>query len=286
MTADPPALDNITHWTPAGSCESLCLLRLDQLHPVVSGNKWFKLRPNLEAARDAGFKKLLSFGGGYSNHLVALAFAAREAGFGALGLVRGRYSILTPSLEACRIFGMELEFLHSAAFSESKDGASAALARRYPEYFIIPEGGANAPGVSGASRIARHIPKETTNVCVAVGTGTTLAGLELALPDAVTLHGYCAAKECDAARSILGRGRFPHRIRFEQVTDPRFGRWKPELVRFMQDFFTSTGIRLDVVYTGKMMQAVAAQLQLGVFVGKHIVCIHTGGLQGNPAGIF
>lgn len=286
MINNPVSLDDITHWSPPGTCGRLRMLRLDKIHPIISGNKWFKLRPNLDAARDAGLDKLLSFGGGYSNHLVALAFAAKEQGFSSVGIVRGQYDVLTPSLQSCIDFGMTLRFVSGAEYSILKDGEPPQLARQYPGHWIIPEGGANLNGVLGASAIVRFIPIETTDVIVSVGTGTTLAGLDSGLSSTIAIHGYCAAKDMQQAIDLIDRSGSRSRTILHEVQDPRFGRWKPELLSFMRDFLNRTGIRLDVVYTGKMMQQLQAHLQNGAFTGRDITCIHTGGLQGNPDGLF
>src|SRR6478736_8863204 len=118
----PVPLDDITHWAPAGSCARLQMLRLDLLHPVVSGNKWYKLRHNVAAAIDSGKNALLTFGGGYSNHLIATAYAARLAGLRSIGVIRGHYEEgqITPTLRSCEAYGMQL-----LPFSKSEYAASA-----------------------------------------------------------------------------------------------------------------------------------------------------------------
>lgn len=262
------------------------MLRLDAVHPVVSGNKWYKLKHNLAAAAEHGKTALLSFGGGYSNHLVATAFAARQAGLQATGLVRGDYSSrLTPSLEACMSYGMQLVPLTGTEYAAWSKGAPAGLRERYPDAWIIPAGGANEAGVLGASELAAFIPESATDVCVSVGTGTTLAGLHRALPAHIRLHGFCAARSCAGALDLLGP--WPERVSIHPVADPRFGKWSGALIGFMQAFRAGTGIALDIVYTGKMMDAVRQMLEQASFgPDADIICIHTGGLQGNPEGLF
>lgn len=289
ITVKPTQLENITYWAPEKSCASLQILRLDQLHPVVSGNKWFKLRYQLEAATAAGRKTLLSFGGGFSNHLIALAFAGRENGFSTVGIVRGNYpdSELTPTLKSCREFGMELQFLDKSVYDALSHSESTELQARFPDAFIIPEGGANLLGQRGAAAIAKMIPAGTTDVCVSVGTGTTLAGLFLGLKPSVRLHGYCAAANCDAAKATINSRFLANNLRIYADPETRFGKWSTEQLEFMKQFFKTTGIPLDVVYTGKMMMLLEQQLKAGKFPpDASIVCIHTGGLQGNPEGLF
>jgi 1-aminocyclopropane-1-carboxylate deaminase len=284
----PIGLEDITGWAPAGSCSRLQMLRLDQMHPVVSGNKWFKLRFQLEAARAANKTALLSFGGGFSNHLVALAFAAKENGLRSIGMVRGDYSAeKSPTLRSCEEFGMELHYLNKADYDRVSKAGNKELEAQYPDAWIVPEGGANFLGQKGAAEIARWIPSDTTDVCVSVGTGTTIAGLYMGLPYGTRVHGYCAASNCDAAEALI-RSRFvASNVRLYSATDQRFGKWNDEQIEFMKAFFETTGIQLDVVYTGKMMMQLQSQLKNGLFPNDaRIVCIHTGGLQGNPEGLF
>lgn len=265
------------------------MLRLDAIHSVVSGNKLFKLKFNIDAAKAGGKSTLLSFGGGYSNHLVALAFAAIASGLKSIGLVRGHYaeSEMTPTLLSCMSYGMKLQFLAKAEYAAEAYHPTALLAQKFPEAYLIPEGGVNENGIRGAAEIANYIPAETTHVCVAVGTGTTLAGLQRALSNKVTLLGFCAASQCDLAKSLVSNTPEKRSPEIYPMLDPRFGKWRPELLDFMHDFKEKTTIETDVVYTGKMMQKVAEMLQVGYFPqDANIVCIHSGGLQGNPEGLF
>lgn len=283
---EPVPIDDITHWAPPDSCRSLHMLRLDRIHPLVSGNKWFKLRPNIAAAKAAGYRRILSFGGSYSNHLVALAAAAKDAGLDALGIVPGNYPVLTRSLETCIDLGMRLRFVSRGDFQKLKGGTAQELQDDYPDALIVPEGGSNSAGINGAAAIAALIPEGTTDVAVSVGTGGTLAGIESALHPEIRLRGICTAADCTGAASLLITARCPERVSLSPAQDPRFGRWKPGQVAFMQDFRWRTGIELDVVYTAKLMQLIQAELAGGVYREKQLVCIHTGGLQGNPPNLF
>ena len=289
MIPEACALDDITCWAPFGSCARLRVLRLDQLHPVVSGNKWFKLKHNLEAALKAGKKTILTFGGGYSNHLVAAAFAAQQAGLESIGIVRGHYegAEITPSLKACIDFGMHLVPFNKDEYSRFSGKGAVELYEKFPAAWIIPEGGANPEGALGASEIAALIPSDVNQVCVAVGTGTTLIGLRFGLPESVQLRGFCAAKKCEIESLAFFSNLSKPAPIMHSVHDPRFGKWKPELLNFMRDFYQKTGIPLDVVYTGKMMMKLSEMLAAGFFTPEsNIVVIHSGGLQGNPAGLF
>jgi 1-aminocyclopropane-1-carboxylate deaminase len=282
-------LDDITRWAPRQSCASIHVLRLDKLHPVVSGNKWYKLKYNAFAAREQGKSTLLTFGGGYSNHLIATAYAAREWGLNSIGLIRGHYDgeNFTSTLRTCEACNMQLISLNKSEYDLAKSGK--ALEAEFPDAYIIPEGGANNAGIRGAAEIAALIPERTTDVCVSIGTGTTLRGLYNALPPGVRLHGFYVAKDFErAVPSLLtpsasgGPQLFIHAVK-----DQRFGKWSDEAVQFIRTFYGQTSVPLDVVYTSKMMMKVADLLQEAYFGSQSkIVCIHTGGLQGNPAGLF
>ncbi len=282
-------LDDITHWAPKGSCTSIQMLRLDKLHPVVSGNKWYKLKYNAAAATAAGKNTLLTFGGGYSNHLVATAYAAKEWGLKSIGVVRGHYTgdQLTPTLRACGEYNMELIMFSKTEYAATRD--LGMLVSQYPDAYIVPEGGANEAGVRGAADIARLIPSDTTDVCLSVGTGTTLSGLHSALPTHMQLHGFYVARDIENAGSLVQMQAIEQKpmVTIHPVDDARFGKWTEEAIQFMRSFYDITGIQLDVVYTSKMMMTVRTLLQERTFgAGGKIVCIHTGGLQGNPLGLF
>ena len=285
----PVSLEDITHWAPSGSCAGLQMLRLDNLHPVVSGNKWYKLRFNVAAALEQGKAALLSFGGGYSNHLVATAYAARLAGLRSIGVVRGHYAEdqMTPTLRACEAYGMQLLPCSKEDYANLSATGPEALTRQFPDAYFIPEGGSNEAGIRGAADIAALIPGDVTDVCLAVGTGTTLTGIHSALPGASRLHGFCAARNCDGARALSRQAPRQERVNWHSVGDPRFGKWREAQILFMKSFYAITGVPLDVVYTAKMMMAVQGMLSAGIFGrDSRIVCIHTGGLQGNPPGLF
>jgi 1-aminocyclopropane-1-carboxylate deaminase len=280
-------LDDILLWAAPGSAVSLNILRLDALHPVVSGNKWFKLKYNASAGKEAGKTTLLTMGGGHSNHLAATAYAAREWGLQSLGLVRGHYtgSQKTPTLQDCEAYGMQLVPLSKVEYAAASPDV---LSAKYPRAHIIPEGGANDEGLRGAGEIVKYIPHDTTDVCLAIGTGTTIKGIQFGLPAHIRLHGFYVAKDIERADTLKLPTSAPQAELFiHRVADPRFGKWAPEALDFIRQFYASTSIPLDVVYTSKMMMQVAELLKQGYFnPDARIVCIHTGGLQGNPPGLF
>ncbi len=272
---------------------SLSVLRLDLLHPHISGNKWFKLRPVLEQAQAQGQRTLLSFGGAWSNHLLALAAAGQQAGFTTIGLVRGEVlRPLNPVLAAAEAFGMQLLPVSRTDYREShSDVFLQALRERWPQALIIPEGGASLQGVLGCQEIAQALRWHMQDACarhvtLATATGTTLAGLVSALDETVCV---------DATLVLKGEDRLSAEVRqwLEQLpTGPRarwqilqgwhaggYARCTPELAAFIAGFMARTGIPLEPVYTGKMMWSVYERIAGGqIPAGSEVIAIHTGGI--------
>lgn len=268
---------------------ALDMLRLDLVHPVVSGNKWYKLKHNLRYALDHGYRSVLSFGGAYSNHLAAVAVAAEESGLGSTGIIRGVHAeqSLTPTLAACMASGMQLVFVSREDYTRKNDTPFLEeLAARFNHPFIIPEGGANVQGREGAAEIALRIPGHYTHICTAAGTGTTLIGLRNALPVEKTLLGFAPMKGGSYLKETLVQYIHPLQNRNWQLFDDwhlgGFGKWDRALTDFMNTFYHQHGIPLDIVYTAKMMYGIGVLLEQGYFTGDaRILCIHSGGLQGN-----
>jgi 1-aminocyclopropane-1-carboxylate deaminase/D-cysteine desulfhydrase-like pyridoxal-dependent ACC family enzyme len=268
---------------------SVSMLRLDVLHPLVSGNKWFKLKYHLQAALDAGKQGVLTFGGAYSNHLIATAAAAESYKLAAIGMARGMHAAqeLTPVLQACKDMGMELQFLSREAYSQKEDPAQLqSWQAQYPGYYFIPEGGATAEGRKGAGEIARFIDDTYTHVCLSVGSGTTFAGLRQALPLSQAMLGFVPMKGGAYLAESLQEWIGPeHDARWE-LTDAfhfgGFGKINEELRLFMTAFQQQYRFALDRVYTAKMMAGLRSLIASGAFAkGAKILCIHTGGLSGN-----
>lgn len=263
------------------------VLRLDLLHPVISGNKWYKLKGNIRFAIDEGYESVLTFGGAYSNHLVATAAAAKMARLKSVGIVRGTYAEtnLTPTLQDCKAYGMELGFLPREEY-ELKTNADflTNLSNKFENPFIIPEGGANQQGRDGAASIADLILSGYSHICVSVGSGTTFIGLRNALSDSQTLLGFVPMKGGaymeKEVRQYIERNK-SWRL-FDDWHFGGFGKHPSVLIDFMNEFYRQHSIPLDVVYTGKMMAGVQALIQADFFSpDARILCIHTGGLQGN-----
>ncbi len=270
-----------------GKVSAIDMLRLDMLHPVISGNKWYKLRLNLAWAQDHGRQTVVTFGGAWSNHLVATAFAARQFGIKSVGIVRGVQESLTQTLKDCREYGMELIFVSREDYALRHQPEWAEdMVRHFDEIYIIPEGGANERGRMGAGLIKRFITDSYTHVIQAVGTGTTMAGLRNALPVAQYMMGVVPMKHAgEQSHYISAHTDADMAGSWEMLAEPLgggFGKWNDTLTGFMNEFYTDNQIPLDVVYTSKMMYKVKALLDDNHFSScDRILCIHSGGLQGN-----
>jgi 1-aminocyclopropane-1-carboxylate deaminase len=272
-----------------GKVAAMDMLRLDLLHPVISGNKWYKLRLNLSYAQDHNFKTIVTFGGGYSNHLVATAFAAKEFGLRSVGIVRGQHDVLTPTLADCRAYGMELIFVtHDDYQNRHQPEWAEQMAHHFDEILIIPEGGANERGRKGAGLIDRFVNKSYTHIALSVGTGTTMAGLRNKLDPQQHIIGFVPMKNSvEQAHYISEHLSAAHNKNWTLETDNSFGgfgKWKDELLFFMNEFYNDNKIPLDIVYTSKMMYRLQEMLNDNYFSSTdRILCIHSGGLQGNSS---
>lgn len=263
------------------------MLRLDLLHPVVSGNKWYKLRLNVKHAIENGFKTIVTSGGGFSNHLIATAFTAKRFGIKSVGIVRGKYDLLTPTLKDCIAEGMELIFVTQEDYKNSHQPEWAAnIVAHFDEIMIIPEGGANEWGRAGAGLLSRFVKEDYTHVIVSVGTGTTLIGLRNKISEQQQILGFVPMKNGaylkDNISSHLASGKDKNWQLFDDWHLGGFGKWNNELLGFMNDFYRENNIPLDIVYTSKMMFGIRELLANNSFSScDKLLCVHTGGLQGN-----
>ncbi len=270
-----------------GKVLGIDVLRLDLIHPIVSGNKWFKLRLNLANAVDDGFKTVLTFGGGYSNHLVATAYAAKKFNIPAVAIVRGKYDKLTPTLQSCVEYGMELIFVTQEEYKNNEQPDwIRQMAAHFDDIYIIPEGGANELGRTGAGLMDRFIDKNYTHIAIAVGSGTTLIGLRNKLKRQQYIIGFVPMKEGKYMEQSINKHLDKNKNTNWHLQDEwhfgGFGKWNKELITFMNEFYDLNKIPLDIVYTSKMMYGLNQLLLDNYFISTDkILCIHSGGLQGN-----
>lgn len=270
------------------------VLRTDLLHEVVSGNKWFKLQYYLKDAMDKGYKRILTFGGSYSNHIVATAFAAQKTGLKSVGVIRGELSPKNPSytLHHAQQYGMKLEFVSREEFNNK-----AKIASRFSDYYIINEGGYGILGAQGASEMLTGIAnyQKYDFIVLAVGTATTMAGIINAASLNQKIYGISVMKNNNSLltelRQLLN---MPiDNKKYSILHDYHFGGYAKkatQLIDFMNMFYRETDIPTDFVYTAKAAYALKDLCVQNILTSKsNILFIHTGGLQGNmslPKGLL
>jgi 1-aminocyclopropane-1-carboxylate deaminase len=261
--------------------------REDLNHPYVSGNKWWKLKFNLEEAKKTGYHTLLTFGGAHSNHIYASAAAAKEVGLKAIGIIRGEELTIqdNATLRFAHERGMHLHFVSRENYRKKAEPAYLEnLIEQFGRAYIIPEGGTNELAVRGVEAFALQLKKEVDfdYLCCAVGTGGTLAGLINALPDK-KLMGFSSLKgsflEAEVKKLVQ-----TEKTNWSINNDYHFGgyaRYDIALLNFMLKAEKYFNIQLEQVYTGKMFFGVLDLIEKKYFpAGSKIMLLHTGGLQG------
>ena len=260
--------------------------RLDQIHPQISGNKFFKLKYNFLEAQQQGFKKVLTFGGAYSNHIAATAYAAQLFGFASVGIIRGeelKDKALNHTLATAQQLGMHLHFISRQHYREKNSPVFLEqLQQHYPEHYLIPEGGTNILAIQGCQEILTAEDRHNYDViCCAVGTGGTMTGLIEASSNHQHILGFSALKG-DFLKSDVQQWTSKQNW---QISDAYccggYAKTSPELFQFMQSFESRHHLRLEQVYTAKMMYGLMDLIGQNHFpAGSRILVIHTGGLQG------
>jgi 1-aminocyclopropane-1-carboxylate deaminase len=259
-------------------------LRLDQIHPIVSGNKWYKLHYYIKEAKARNYTQIASFGGPYSNHLVALAFTARENGLKSIGYVRSnKGEPLTPSLQDAQNFGMQLVFLGRTHFQESKNTLIQSHTTQQETYFV-DEGGYGILGAMGASSILNGVPEYDYIIC-AVGTGTMFAGIINAVaPNQIPIGIPILKNEGSIQNEIDALLIKPNSnyVLLHQFHQGGYAKTNPAQINFMNALWDIQKIPTDIVYTGKVFFAVQQLMQADYFKSNSsVLIIHSGGLQGN-----
>ena len=267
----------------------LSMKREDQIHDQVSGNKWRKLKYNLENIRSLGGTRVLTFGGAYSNHIYAVAAASNELGLESIGVIRGdRVEPLNPTLSYAESKGMTLRFMDRSAYRDKDESiVLEQLKDEFGSFHLIPEGGTNQVALKGVREMAEEIPDEYDIVCCPVGTGGTLAGVISAGKQAQVI-GFPALRGAldlsDRIQDLLNESDAVSHTEWQLVHDFHFGgyaRYTEELVNFINEFKVRNQVPLDPVYTGKMMFGIQSMIADRRFKpGSRILAIHTGGLQG------
>ncbi len=265
----------------------LWMKRDDLLHPIISGNKWRKLKFILDHALYSGADTIISMGGMYSNHLHALAYVGKALGLKTIAYVRGEEPVvLTPTLVDLSSWGMELRFISRTDYRQLRHYKGYLdLPGIKPQQYWLPEGGAQVLALSGVAELVKEIEVAYDWLCVPCGTGTTLAGLIAATDDKVSVLGFAALKNASFLNADVSSLLKQNKSNWQINLDYHFGGFAsttPELLNFMSDFQAKTTIQLEPIYTGKMMYALYDLIRKGHFsAGQRIIAVHTGGLQGD-----
>jgi 1-aminocyclopropane-1-carboxylate deaminase len=264
------------------------VLRLDMINPVVSGNKWYKLKEYLKEALALNKKVIVTYGGAFSNHIVATAAAAQAFRLKSIGIIRGeKPTVLSHTLKNAIDYGMELIFVSRDVYKNKELPPETFLNYTTEDIYLVNEGGYGVLGMNGATHILGEIETgKYDHIIAASGTGTTLAGLIDASTEHQQVLGISILKNnfsvVDEIKAILPQEKWD---RINIIFDYHFGgyaRSTMKLISFMNDWYEKTGIPSDFVYTGKLFFAVNDLIQKGYFKeGSQILVIHSGGLQGN-----
>ncbi|TVZ15411.1 1-aminocyclopropane-1-carboxylate deaminase/D-cysteine desulfhydrase [Maribacter sp. MAR_2009_72] len=265
---------------------TLVLKREDLLHPYISGNKYRKLKYNLLEAGKQNKSTLLTFGGAYSNHIAATAYAANEKGFKSIGVIRGEELQNSwqgnNTLRLAHEQGMEFKFVSRQAYRLKDDlEFLSQLSQEYKGFYLVPEGGTNYLAVKGCTEILTQEDMGFDVICCSAGTGGTVAGIINSAGDHQQVLGFSALKGDFLKKEIQGMVQGQN---WNVMTDYHFGgyaKMTKELVDFINEFKEHTGIPLDPIYTGKMLFGLFNMIKHNTFAaGTKILAIHTGGLQG------
>jgi 1-aminocyclopropane-1-carboxylate deaminase len=260
--------------------------REDLIHPFVSGNKFRKLKYNLLQAIAENQETLLTFGGAFSNHIAAVAFAGKEKGLKTIGIIRGDELAgkisENPTLLFAQNCGMRLEFISRAEYRlKNEDSFLENLKTKFGNFYLIPEGGTNALAIKGCQEILTEEDTVFDYICCSIGTGGTISGIINSAEPHQKVLGFPALKGDFLKEEIRN---FAQNENWELITDYHFGGYgkvNSELIGFINQFYKENQIPLDPIYTGKMVFGVIDLIHKNYFPPhSKILLIHTGGIQG------
>ena len=273
----------------------LFVKRDDLIDTEVSGNKWRKLKYNIEQALANKNNSIVTFGGAFSNHLVATAAACKLIGIRCVGIVRGEElnSNSNETLKRCTEYGMELKFVSRSEYALRNDSLYLKdIHLEFENSFVVPEGGANFYGMIGCQDIIKEIEQDFDHVFIAQGTTTTSCGVLISLPSNSKLHVVPVLKGFDSIsemRNLLNYTLFDEELTEELLNRVTvhsnahfggYGKYDLELLDFIKQFYHENNIKLDPIYTGKVMFELIKNIKENKLSNSKVLFIHTGGLQG------
>uniref|UniRef100_UPI00300A589A 1-aminocyclopropane-1-carboxylate deaminase/D-cysteine desulfhydrase n=1 Tax=Acinetobacter ursingii TaxID=108980 RepID=UPI00300A589A len=264
----------------------LDLKRLDLIHPHISGNKFYKLKYNLQHAKQLGQDTLITFGGAFSNHIAATAYAAHYFGFNSIGIIRGEEladQCLNHTLATASQFGMQLEFINRQDYrNKEQPDFLAELQSRFPNAYIIPEGGTNSLAIQGCKEILSEQDRQNYDViCCAVGTGGTITGLIESSHFNQNILGFSALKGDFLTSDVTHLTAKKNWKIIDEYCCGGYAKTSAQLIEFIQFFEKQYQIPLEPIYTGKMLFGIFDLIEKAYFPPHtRILAIHSGGLQG------
>ncbi len=290
MMVEKAGLEQLSHSDLVSNNIRLFIKRIDNIHPYISGNKWFKLKYNFQEAKQLQRSTIITFGGAFSNHILAVAAKGYEENIATIGIIRGEKVLpLNPTLnKAVNLFGMNIYYLGRKEYRQLTDRDKLSfLGVVHKNAFIIPEGGTNSLAVKGCEEILDENDLKADYICTSCGTGGTLAGLIGSAFEKNLLIGFSALKGdflkkevAELVNSYASRNLAQWQIN----TEFHFGGYAKhtlDLIDFINTFKKQHGIALDPIYTGKMMFGVFSLINNHFFrKNSTIICLHTGGIQG------
>ena len=265
---------------------SLFIKREDLLHPLISGNKFRKLKYNLIEAKRIGADTLVTYGGAFSNHILAVAAAGKENGFNTIGVIRGEELVdkvsENPTLQFAKSLGMKFVFVSREMYRNKCDDSFLDQFNLETEnQYVIPEGGTNDFAIKGCEEIITEELNDFTHVCCSVGTGGTISGIINSSFVSQKILGFSSLKGDFLSEQISN---FVNKNNWSLNADYHFGGYgkvNDELIAFINEFYKKTNVPLDPIYTGKMVYGVYDLIKMDYFSNNSkILMIHTGGLQG------
>jgi 1-aminocyclopropane-1-carboxylate deaminase len=270
---------------------SLFVKREDELHPKISGNKYRKLAFNIEEAKRLGKTTLITFGGAFSNHILATAAAGKEFGFDTVGVIRGdelandleKTLSSNDTLRTAKEMGMQFQFVSRSDYRLKMNPEFIDnLEKLFPNSYILPEGGTNDLAIKGCEDILEDKDSEYDYVCLSVGTGGTISGVINSSNFHQKVIGFPALKGDFLIKEIENNK--VNKQNWKLNLDYHFGGYakiNTDLITFINSFYERTGISLDPVYTGKLFFGIFDLIKKDYFpINSKILLIHTGGLQG------
>ena len=270
---------------PIESKVRLFIKREDLTHPEISGNKYWKMFYNVKKylEKEVSERKIITFGGAFSNHIAAAAALGNEFGIKTLGVIRGNELEDSwqenPTLFSAHQNGMSFRFVTRETY-RYKEKLMAELQEEFPESLVVPEGGTNENAVEGIQYMLTDETKDFDYICSAVGTGGTVSGLSKFAQPHQKIIGFKAVKDNSLENRIKNLSKKDN-FTLVDASDGGFGKITDENVRFINEFYQYFGIVLEPVYTGKMLRKIFEMIADDYFpANSKILAFHTGGLQG------